>query len=209
MKKFLFILIASSLLFAQKSFSQTERVIGPVEKRMTDSLCSSISRLDLSKITTQEEAIAAYTKCVEEHADFLNDLATERNADVGDMPAMKRIGMDLAFDLYKMKCEKFSKLSTIMAMKMANKDLSQGDVTIGTLKRIDQKEFNYIVLVDKDNNEKSYIWLRQFPGSEKLMNGVAGYIGKKVKITWENMEVYLPQSKGYYNVKEIKNLDFF
>ena len=209
MKKILFILIAFSFLFVQKSFSQTERVIGPIEKRMTDSLCSSISRLDLSKIRTQEEAVAAYTQCVEEHADLLNDLATERNADITDVTAMKRIGIDLAFDLYKMKCEKFTKLSTVMAMKTTNKDLSQSDVTIGTLKRIDQKGFNYIVIVDKDNNEKSYIWLRQFPGSEKFMDGVTVYVGKKVKITWTSIEVYLPQSKGYYSVKEIKNLDFF
>jgi hypothetical protein len=111
--------------------------------------------LDLSKKATEEEAVAAYTPCVEEHADLLNDLATERNADVTDIPAIKRIGIDLAFDLYKMKCEKFSKLSTIMAMKTVNKNLSQNDVTIGTLKRIDQKGSNYIVIVDKNNNEKS------------------------------------------------------
>ncbi|MDB5022256.1 MAG: hypothetical protein JWP78_11, partial [Mucilaginibacter sp.] len=69
--------------------------------------------------------------------------------------------------------------------------------------------FNYIVIVDNSNNEKSFVWLRQFPGSERFMSGIAQSVGKKVKITWQNMEVYLPQSKGYYNVKEIKNLDFF
>jgi hypothetical protein len=93
-------------------------------------------------------------------------------------------------------------------MKTINKDTLQSDITIGVFKRIDQKGFDYIVIVDNDS-EKSFIWLRQFPGSEKFMNGITQYIGKKMRITWQNIEVYLPQSKGYYNVKEIKYLDFF
>lgn len=208
MKKLLFILLVS-IFCSLNIFAQSDRVIGPAEKRMTDSLCSSVNRLDLSKITTKEEAIAAYTKCVEEHVDLLNDLAIERKVDIGEMAAMRRIGVDLALDLYKMKCEKFMQFSRLMAIQTVKNELSQSDLTIGTFKRIDQSGFNYIVISDKDNNEKSFIWLRQFPGSEKLKNSIAQYVGKKVKVTWQNMEVYLPQSKGYYNVKEIKYLDFF
>jgi hypothetical protein len=208
MKRIIPALFILFFLYVGKSFSQSKHVIGPVERKMTDSLCNSINKIDLSKIATQEEAVAAYTQCVEEHADLLNDLATERKVDVGNIADMKKIGIDLAFDLYKMKCEKFMKLSTIMAMKTIKADEGNEDVTIGMLKRIDQKGFNYIVISSGDS-EKSFIWLRQFPGSEKFMHSIAQYVGKKVKITWRNMEIYLPLSKGYYNVKEIKNLDFF
>ncbi|MDB5023263.1 MAG: hypothetical protein JWP78_1018, partial [Mucilaginibacter sp.] len=142
MKKVILPLLVLSFLCKEKSFSQSERIIGPVELRMTDSLCSGINKIDLSGITTQEEAIAAYSQCVGEHADLLNDLATERKVDITDLAAMKKIGIDLAFDLYKIKCEKFTKLSIAMATKTI-KDLSQGDLTIGVLKRIDQKGFNY------------------------------------------------------------------
>jgi hypothetical protein len=30
--------------------------------------------------------------------------------------------------------------------------------------------------------------------------------GKKIDITWQEMEVYLPQAKGYYVVKEITGI---
>jgi len=195
------------IVFSQTVFSQTEKVVSITEKRMADSVCNSVNRLDLSKITTRNEAVAFYTQCIGDHLDILNDLAAERHVDISDKDAMRKIGVDLAFDLYKMKCTNFVKLSSLIAMKTVDKDTIQTNITIGALKRIDQKGFNYIVIVD--NNEKSFIWLRQFPGSEKLMNGITQYVGKKVRITWQNIEVYLPQSKGYFDVKEIKYLDFF
>ena len=40
------------------------------------------------------------------------------------------------------------------------------------------------------------------------MNGTTALTGKNLKITWEEIEVYLPQVKGYYKVKEITRVDF-
>jgi hypothetical protein len=206
MKKFL-LLIILPLLLIQKSFAQTGHVQGTMERKMTDSLCVSISKLDVSKIKTQEEAVAAYTQCVGDHIDLLGDFAAERNVDMTDKVAMKKIGVDLAFNLYKMKCENFIKLSTLMAMKTINKDERQGDISIGAFKRIENKGFNYIVITDAKGNEQSFLWLRQFPGSENFMNGITKYVGKKLSIGWKELEVYLPQAKGYYKVKEIVSLD--
>lgn len=208
MKKSLALFTILSFAFLRVAFSQAERTISITEKRLADSVCNSVNRLDVSKITTRDAAVAFYTQCIGDHLDLLNDLATERNVDVSDNVAMRKIGIDLAFDLYKMKCANFVKLSSLIAMKTIDKDTLRSDITVGAFKRIDQKGFNYIVIVD-NNSEKSFIWLRQFPGSEKFMNGITQYIGKKVRITWQDIEVYLPQSKGYYNVKEIKYLDFF
>lgn len=206
MKKLL-LLIILPLLFTQQSFAQTEHVQGPMECKMTDSLCISVGKLDISKIKTQEEAVAAYTQCVGDHLDLLGDFAAERNVDMTDKVAMKKIGVDLAFNLYKMKCENFIKLSTLMAMKTVNNDEHQGDVTIGVFKRMENKGFNYVVITDAKGNEKSFLWLRQFQGSENFMNGIAKYVGKKLSIGWRELEVYLPQAKGYYKVKEIVSLD--
>jgi len=201
------LLLFALLSICTKSFAQSEHVIGPVERKITDSICASVNKLDLSKINTQEQAVAAYTQCVGDHIDLLNDLATERNVDMADEVAMKKVGIDLAFNLYKMKCEKFMKLSTLMAMKSMDKGVSLEQVTTGAFKRIDNKGFNYIVIKDAEGNEKSFLWLRQFPGSEKFTNGVSQYAGKKIKIGWQEIEVYLPQAKGYYKVKEITSLD--
>jgi len=208
MKRILFILIIVGFYFPQV-FAQSERVLGPVEKRLVDTLCNSMSRIDLSKINTRDEAVAAYTQVIGDHADMLNDLANERNVDMTDMAAMKKLGIDLAFDLYRMKCEKFAELSKKMAINVAKKELDKGaggDAMAGTFKRIDKKGFNYIVFVDANNNEKTFLWLQQFPGSESFMNGVNQLVGKKMSISWKELEVYLPDAKGYYPVKEITGI---
>ncbi|MBS1503130.1 MAG: hypothetical protein JST32_13765 [Bacteroidetes bacterium] len=208
MKKNLITLVIVGF-YSLNVFAQSERVLGPVEKRLVDTLCNGVNRIDLSKVNTQEEAVAAYTQLVMDHADMLGDLAAERHVDMGDMDAMKRVGVDLAVDLYKMKCEKFTELSKKMAMKVAQKEISgeaNGDAMIGTFKRIDKKGFNYIVVADANNNEKTFLWLRQFPGSESFMNGATQLIGKKISVSWKEMEVYLPDAKGYYPVKEITGI---
>ena len=121
-----------------------------------------------------------------------------------DDNAMHDLGIDIGKDLLKEKCEDFMKL----AVKMAQKDDAETkSTTEGKFKRIDNKGFNYIVLTDNNNQEKSFLWLRQFPGSESFTTNTAQYLGKRIKIDWKEIEVYLPQARGYYKVKEIISLD--
>jgi len=79
--------------------------------------------------------------------------------------------------------------------------------TAGVFKRVDLKGFNYLIIKDQNSSEKSFLWLRQFPGSEQFMNGTAKLAGKKVKVSWQEIEVYLPAAKGYYKVKEITGVE--
>jgi len=79
--------------------------------------------------------------------------------------------------------------------------------TQGTLKRIDTKDFNYFVLTDAENKERSFIWLRQFPGSDSFMGNPNQLKGKKLRIEWREIEVYIPSAKNYYNIKEVVGLE--
>jgi 23S rRNA pseudoU1915 N3-methylase RlmH len=194
-------------LFGQKSFSQNGRSVGPAERRMTDSLCSCVVKIDLSKITNKTDAMAAYTSCVEEHLDILKDLADERKVNMSEKEAMEKIGVDLAINLLGQECKGFKQLALIMGGSNKNADEEAVGTSTGKFKRIDNKGFNYIVITGSGGNEKSFLWLRQFPGSENFMNGSLKYIGKNVTIKYQEIEVYLPQARGYYRVKEITSLD--
>nr|DAH99257.1 MAG TPA: hypothetical protein [Caudoviricetes sp.] len=200
MKTLLLTLI--SACFIQVSFAQSP---GPVEQKLTDSLCKAISRLDLSKIQSGKAAEAAFMDCFMQQSAMFVDLAEERHVSMDDDNAMHKIGVDIGKNLFKQKCDGFLKL----AIKMAEKEGTNESVnyTEGSFKRIDNKGFNYMVITDGSKSEKSFIWLRQFPGSESFMNSVTPYVGKKVKIKWQELEVYLPQAKGYYKVKEILSVD--
>jgi len=203
MKKILSVFVILSCLFIQRSFAQTERVPGPAERRITDSLCVEINRLDMSKVGTGKAAESAFMDCLMKQSALFEDVANERKVQMEDKAAMRQIGSDIAKNLLKMKCDGFMKL----ALKMADKSGAPSSETAsGTLKRIDTKGFNYIVLTADDGKEMSFLWLRQFAGSEKFMNSGTVYTGKKVTINYQELEVYLPQAKGYYKVKEIVSL---
>jgi hypothetical protein len=175
---------------------------GPVAKQMADSICNCLTRVDVSKVTTKEQAVTVYTDCITQHSNILIALAEEKNVDIQDMAAMQSVGVDLAKDMMKQNCQSYMKLSVLM-VKGKTADNNTGGVTEGKIKRIDNKGFNYLIITDLQGQEKSFLWLRQFAGSEKFSGLPATYAGKKVTIKWQEIEVYLPQAKGYYKVKEI------
>lgn len=199
MKNPLSVLLMLIALSSVTALAQTNT--SKLEKSLTDSLCNCVSKLDAAKITTKEQAVAAYTQCVGKHVDLLQALAEEKGVTMDDTKAMEAIGVDLAKNLMKQNCEVFTKL----AMTMANDEppAMAAQSTTGKFKRIDVKGFNYLVLTDKAGSEKSFLWLHEFPGSDKFMGPTTRLAGKSFKITWQEIEVYLPAAKGYYKVKEI------
>jgi hypothetical protein len=197
-----FILIA--LIVICHFVSKAQQAVGRAERTITDSICNCLSRQDFSQIKSKEEATAVYTKCVTGNSDLLVDFAAERKVDMTDLTAMRELGIDLAKDLMKEKCAAFMKLSVVMAGKSS---VSGTGTSYGIVKRIDNKGFNYIVITDAEKKEQSFLWFTQFVGSEKFTGLPASYAGKKVAVSWKEVEVYLPQAKGYYKVKEITAVD--
>ncbi|MGN6179460.1 MAG: hypothetical protein ACTHNW_09790 [Mucilaginibacter sp.] len=197
-------LLSAVLFIAAAQFSKAQTKPSPLEQRLADSLCASVSRVDVSKATNAAEAEQLYTQCINNYLDLLQQLSEERHLDMNSTPDMEKLGVDLAKDLMVMKCSNFMKLATVMAEKRKEQ---VKNTTSGTFKRIELKGFNYIVINDA-GYERSFLWLEQFPNSEKFMNSTSGLIGKKIKISWHELEVYLPQAKGYYKVKEITGIEF-
>ncbi|MBS7563964.1 hypothetical protein KHS38_06065 [Mucilaginibacter sp. Bleaf8] len=197
--------IAVLFILAGAGNIQAQNTMGPAERRMTDSLCNALSKVDVNKITSKEEANSIFTDCFSRYTSLLMEVAEERKIDFSDDAAMEGLGTDIGKDLLKLNCGSFLKLAAKMAGSKNNAESKS--TTSGTFKRIENKGLNYIVITDPQGKEKSFIWLRQFTGSERFTSGTTALVGKKLKVTWQDMEVYLPQAKGYYNVKEITAID--
>lgn len=201
MKKLLLLLFTCAIFFSANG----QTTIGPVEQKLTDALCDGLNKLDQSKINTSKEATDAFMSCFMEQSGMFVDLAAEKNISMEDQGAMHDLGVEIGKNLLKQKCEGFLKLAVKMAKK--DDDTPATSETQGRFKRIDNKGFNYFVIADDNGNEKTFLWLREFPGSEKFTGSMAAYAGKKMSIKWQEMEVYLPQAKGYYKVKEITGIE--
>lgn len=210
MKKLLLLTLSIvGLLAVNQSEAQTAApTIGPAEKKITDSICNCITKVDLSKVHGKKEATQVFTDCFAGQSALLMDVAAEKGVSVTDDAAMNKLGNEIGQNLLRQNCSAILKLGVLMSGPDDDGAATDESSTAGTFKRIDNKGFNYIVITDSKGQEKSFLWLRQFADSEKLMNGTVGLVGKKITIKWHELEVYLPQAKGYFKVKEISGVSF-
>jgi len=201
MKKLLFILtflFTSSAMIAQSDTTM---------QKFADSVCSCLNRGNLNDIKTRAEAEATVTNCfLKGNMNLLMQLADERKITVTDQQAMRKIGEEVGMQLMRRNCDAFVQLSMKMAQE-SNGERTSFSKTSGTLSAVETKDFCKLILTESNGKKSSFYWLHHFTNSEKFVGQPAKYIGKKVKITWEDTEVYLPAMKDYFKIKEIKEIE--
>ncbi|OOQ56996.1 hypothetical protein [Mucilaginibacter pedocola] len=182
------------------------RKLSAAELKLNGLVCDCISKVDIDKLKGTE-ANKVFEDCVTAHSDLIIKIAAEHKINVADEAAMTGLGVDISKNLLSQNCDAALKLG----MKMNDDEQTDAAGTqdfTGTYKRIDDNGFNLLILTDESGNEKQFLWLRQFPGSEKLAAPAEQLAGKKLKINSREIEVYVPKAKGYYTMKEITGLDF-
>ncbi|MDX5348029.1 MAG: hypothetical protein LPJ89_03265 [Hymenobacteraceae bacterium] len=196
----IFLFLFTTIGFAQKT-------PGPAEVAITDSICNCISNVDYAKITSEKSAEKVFVECIAKQPSLMVKFAEERKVSFSNQAAMRQLGEELGKNLLNTNCPGFMKLTMAMVEHSEGNDEELSGVTYGKLKRIETKDFNYLVVTDDENKEKNFIWLRHFPGSDNFMNNTGKLVGKKLKIDWQEIEVYIPAAKNYYKIKEITGVE--
>ncbi|WP_207533243.1 hypothetical protein [Desertivirga arenae] len=197
-------LALSLALFLSISVVKSQNKIGPIEQKVTDSICACLNKIDMSQIKTKDEATNAFMNCFSRQASLLIPLATERKVEITDKAAMREVGIDVGKNLLNQNCQAFMTLSMVMAKEEIDKgETDKAGTTSGKIKRIETKEFNHIVITDQSGKEKTFIWLRQFDGADKFAGNPGDLVGKKVSISWTEIEAYVPSAKAYFPLKEV------
>ncbi|MEP6612443.1 MAG: hypothetical protein ABJA76_11175, partial [Mucilaginibacter sp.] len=99
-----------------------QRVAGPAEKKLTDSICDCMTKVDFTKVTTKQQATAVFGDCFAQHPALLVDVATERHTTLTDDEGMKKIGNDVGESLMTQNCAAALKLGILMADDKKNDD---------------------------------------------------------------------------------------
>ena len=138
----------------------------------------------------------------------LMKVAEKRGVDITNQAAMEKIGQELAVEMMKQNCNAFIQMS----IKMTKGDETRGEVsevssTSGTLTSIETKDFCKFILTDATGKRNTFYWMHHFKNSEKFIEQPSKFIGKKMKVSWQETEVYIPAAKGYFKIKEIKLID--
>ncbi len=127
--------------------------------------------------------------------------------DLPDQAAITRLGEQIGLKMAT-KCPALLMKMGAMQTEQAQKQMKTVSEMEGAIKRIEGEEFSFIVLADDQGREHRFLWLRYFPGSEKLINDMDGALGKKVKIQYSSMECFSPKIKDYYDRREITAIQF-
>src|ERR1700710_3043442 len=115
MKKILLLMIL--VLFFKSAYSQTTP--SPLEKAVTDSVCNCLAKIDVSKITSKDQATAAYSDCFTKKADLMMKLADEKLVNPSDEDGMRKLGADIGKNLTQ-SCAAFNSISKKMAVERIN-----------------------------------------------------------------------------------------
>jgi hypothetical protein len=165
--------------------------------KMAQETCACINKLDLPKLT-KDEVETKLGLCMMEAASN-----QKYDIDITDPEAGRKFGEKVG-----------AKMATIcpkVFIYLLDEDRTPAEPAKkieGTIKKIVEGEFNYLLVKDSNGREVKFIWLRYFKGSEELLENVSKLEGKRVTIAFEEVECYSPQAKSYLVMKEIRELVF-
>lgn len=123
------------------------------------------------------------------------------DVDISDAKAMRKLGETVGIQMAPL-CPSFFE-----AFLLDENEEPAVTTVKGKIKSIDENEFLFITVMDKDKKETRMIWLRHFKGSDEFLSNPKKLIGKKVTIKYQSINCYIPSAKGYYAYKEIIELE--
>jgi len=192
------------LYLATVARSQTDSTM----KTFVDSVCKCLSRVDMNNLKDKSDAQVALTGCIlNENMGLLMQVAEKRGVSVSDKAAMEKVGQEMAMELMKQNCTAFVQMSLKMSKGMVqDEEVVSVSSTSGTLTSVETKDFCKFIVSDSKGKKLSFYWLHYFKNSEKFTDQPSKYVGKKLKVFWQEIEVYVPSAKGYYKIKEITEI---
>lgn len=77
----------------------------------------------------------------------------------------------------------------------------------GNFKSISGKEILTLSIIDTSGKTQKFVWISNFKGSDRLMD-TAKATNTKVKVYFENIEMYSPELQDYVVRKQITQIDY-
>ena len=184
-------------LFIAFTFSFLSVLAQDAYESVAKETCECIEKEDLSKLS-KDQIKAQLGICM-----IGSPSIQKLNLDLSDPEAGRKMGEKVGVKMATI-------CPSVFKYFIGSEDTEEGTTkqTEGTIKKLTEGEFNYLTIKETNGREVKLIWLRYFKGSEELIEKMGKLEGKKVKITFEEVECYSPQAKSYLVLKEIRELVF-
>lgn len=168
-----------------------------------DKACSCLNDKDFS-LGAAERAHFLFDSCMQE-ALYTNmtGVLEEQNASLEDAASMARLGS--YFQTYlDSNCVGYRNFSTRQALEVVEEIRQSHPSSKGLLYQIDfEAPFPIISILNDTAECLDFLWLREFDGSTRFMEGIKDYDYTLVEIFWREVELYNAEQKKYQLYKEI------
>jgi hypothetical protein len=175
--------------------------------KLAEASCDCISKKDTDSMSSDDlqmqmgfcimEAVSKYPAEFEKEYGDLNP---------GDQQAMTKLGEDIGMRMAA-KCPAIlMKIATVETQ--ANVQTSTQSTISGTLKAVEGDDFSQLIIEDPTGRRHKILWMGYFKGSERLIESPEKALGRKVTVTYEEVECYSPKVKDYINCKEAREVKY-
>lgn len=186
---FLFLLTGMTTILAQDD----------VLDQIASQGCDCIGKLDVTGLS-QDEKNMKFGFCLMDKLGGLDKAQIEAlGIDMTDQASLQKFGEKVGMRM-AVKCPD---VMMKIAQVQSETQIQSVSESSGVIKGITGNELSYIQLDDGTGDVNSYLWLKKVKGADAFLANPQSMVGKKVKITYESMDIYSPKTKGYNSKKVI------
>lgn len=166
---------------------------------MAREACDCLSKKDFGEIPDKDKITAEVGLCIlESYTRHTEDVSKVLSIDELDEEAGRKLGQQIGLKMTKI-CP-----DIVIKMGVAGKSSANKDITLeGKISSIEDGDFIFYNLKDKDGKVHRLLWYQHFKGSDEFTDEPKKLVGKKVSVKVKEVECYIPKAKGYYTLKEI------
>ncbi len=203
MKKIFFIILLTSVNFAVDA--QTD-----LKKKIVDTTCACLTALPNVEKKTQEQLQAAISQCMMQKSmtDFMA-LAEERNIEMTDMEAMRKLGMEIGMDLMKSDCKAMTAIITKMAegkIEYKEKDAPATSPSVkGVVQSVTVSDFVYVTVLAGAKSVK-LVWSDYVINGNSYASDFTKLKNKNISFSYKSKDVYSPKVKAYITINMISGI---
>lgn len=206
------LLLVAKVGFAQAQAQDKGKDKDKVKQLLATSTCACVEQKQAARTAplTKEGANQMLTQCMMAAAgkDLKAIQAAYGTNAFNDVEVMRQLGREVG-GLLLQHCQSFTVISLAMAGKdgSASSGAATTGQTVGTLGKLRGTAFGLLdVQVSKTENA-TFAWLHRFEQAADLLAQLPQLQGRKVRVSWQEVELLQPDTQQYQKLREITGIE--
>ncbi|EDP95922.1 hypothetical protein U8527_13550 [Kordia algicida OT-1] len=200
------------LLVATIGFAQNKDTKDAVLKEITNEVCECVSAKTAEGLTADEVEVQLGLCMMSSYGKYKKRLDKFMIVSLDDSASLEKLGQEIGFKMLEICPDTFMVFAKDLVQEELDNENSQPVVSdnttmvFGEIVKLTKEQFNIVTF--KANNKRTYklLWMEYFEGQE-LLDDVKQLKNQRVKVSYENKEMYDPKLKDYRTYKVLRKIE--